>query len=179
MRGAGGITDAINSLLGSAGVSLPPWAIPAILVVGFMWLFPHIRQNQRTHKARKMIQERTAKGGAQSSEIHTEILSLASGHPVTLVVIADEAHRRGLNALARKALRMLEELGKRPSDIRRLRNLIDGPAPIFPEAEREAILALSSKGLSGLAQKKIDRAKTHWPDMEIWAQLEAQISAEE
>ena len=179
MRGAGGITEAINSLISSAGVSLPPWAIPAVLVFAFLWLLPHIRQNQRTHKARKMIQERTTTGGAQSSEIHSEILSLAGGHPVTLVVIADEAHRRGLNDLARKALRTLERTGKRPADIRRLRNVIDGPAPIFPDAERDAILELASKGLTGLAQKKINRAKMHWPDLAIWTELEAQIMSEE
>ena len=179
MRGAGGITDAINSLLGSAGISLPPWAFPAVLVFGFLWLLPRIRQNQRTHKARKMIQERTAKGGARSSEVHDEILDLANGHPITLVVIADEAHRRGLNDLARKALRSLELTGKRIADIRRLRAQIDGPAPIFPEAEQEAIVSLMDKGLSGLAQKKIDRARVHWPELNVWDELQSQISAEE
>ncbi len=126
-----------------------------------------------------MIQERTAKGGAQSSVIHGEILDLANNHPVTLVVIADEAHRRGLIGLARKALRRLEKTGKRVADIRRLRALIDGPAPIFPVAEEEAILSLIERGLPGLAQKKIDRARVHWPQLAIWQDLESRIGAEE
>ena len=179
MRGVGGITDAINSLLGSAGVSLPPWAFPALLLFGFMWLLPHIRQNQRTHKARKMILERIAKGGAQSEAVHQEILALAGGHPVTMVVIADEAHRRGLPGLSRKALKALEATGKRPADIRRLRTLIEGPSPIFPEAEVEAINDLLAKGLTGLAEKRLERAQRHWPDQKIWGKIQTQINTEE
>ena len=179
MKGAGGITDAINSLFSSAGVTLPPWAFPAVLLFGFIWLLPHIRQNQRTHKARKMIQDRTAKGGAQSNAVHDEILSLANGHPVTLVVIADEAHRRGLVNLSRKALQALSVGGQRRADVRRLTTLIEGPAPIFPDAEREAIASLISKGLIGLAKKRLDKAKRHWPGEMMWTEIEQQIASEE
>ncbi len=179
MSGAGGITDALDSLLASAGLTLPPWLIPAVLMVGFLFLLPHIRQNQRTHKARKMIQERTALGGARSDSVHQEILDLADGNPITFVVIADEAHRRGLTELARKALRALENTGKRPADIRRLRTAIDGPMPIFPDAEKEAIIDLASKGLFGLAEKRLDRAKRHWPNQRMWPELERQIAQEE
>ena len=179
MRGVGGITDAINSLISSAGVTLPPWAFPALLLFGFIWLLPHIRQNQRTHKARKMIQERTAKGGAESTAVHDEILELANGHPVTLVVIADEAHRRGLVNLSRKALQALSLSGKRRADVRRLTALIDGPAPIFPAAEKETIDSLISKGLIGLARKRLDKAKRHWPDETMWVEIEQQMALEE
>ena len=179
MSGAGGITEALDSLLASAGLTLPPWLIPAIFMVGFLFLLPHIRQNQRTHKARKMIQERTALGGARSETVHQEILALANGNPITFVVIADEAHRRGLTELARKALRALEQTGKRHADIRRLRTAIDGPMPIFPEAEREAIINLMSKGLFGLAEKRLERAKRHWPNQKMWVELEQKVAQEE
>ena len=179
MNGVGGITDAIDSLLASAGLTLPPWLLPAILLVAFAFLLPHIRQNQRTHKARKMIHERTALGGARSASVHQEILDLAVGNPITLVVIADEAHRRGLNDLARKALLALEQTGKRHADIRRLRTAIDGPTPIFPDAERDAIVALARKGLVGLAEKRLERARRHWPNHNLWLEVEQYLAAEE
>jgi len=179
MRGVGGLTEALDSLFGSTGIVLPPWAFPALMMVGFLWLLPHIRQNQRTHSARKMIQERVVHGGAQSDLVHDEILSLAHGHPVTFVVIADEAHRRGLLSLARKALTALERTGKRVPDIRRLRALLDGPAPVFQDGEVEAIASLFSKGLTGLARTRLDRAKRHWPNNPIWAEWEEKLNGEE
>ena len=179
MRGVGGLTEALNSVFESIGVVLPPWAIPAILMMGFLWLLPHIRQNQRTHNARKMIQERTAHGGAQSDAIHREILDIAHGHPITLVVIADEAHRRGLTGLARKALMELEQTGKRVSDIRRLRTTLDGAVPVFPDGEEEVIADLISKGLTGLARTRIERAERQWPNNPAWAEWTAKLATEE
>ncbi len=179
MRGVGGVTEALNSVFESIGVVLPPWAFPAVLMVGFLSLLPQIRQNQRTHNARKMIQERATHGGAQSEEVHREILDIAHGHPITFVVIADEAHRRGLTRLARKALVELEQTGKRRADIRRLRSLIDGPVPVFPEGEEEVISDLIAKGLNGLARNRIERAQRHWPHNPAWAKLEAKLASEE
>ena len=126
-----------------------------------------------------MIQERTTLGGARSASVHQEILELALGNPITLVVIADEAHRRGLMDLARKALRALEQTGKRPADIRRLRTAIDGPMPIFPDAERDAILDLAAKGLIGLAEKRLERARRHWPNHHMWSELDEKLAVEE
>jgi hypothetical protein len=179
MRGVGGLTEALNSLFGSTGVVLPPWAFPAIMMMGFLWLLPHIRQNQRTHNARKMIQERTVHGGIQSDGVHQEILNIANGHPITLVVIADEAHRRGILALSRKALSALEQSGKRVADIRRLRTLLNGPAPVFVDGEIEAIESLLSKGLTGLARNRLKRAQRHWPNNPAWGKWDTKISAEE
>jgi len=179
MRGGGGLTEALNSVIESTGLVLPPWAFPAVLMIGFLFLLPHIRQNQRTHNARKMIQERTAHGGAQNDAIHREILDLAQGHPVTLVVIADEAHRRGLPMLARRALSELEGTGKRIPDIRRLRTLLHGPAPVFSDGEEEAIESLLGKGLTGLARNRLERARRHWPDNPVWDDWEARLTAEE
>jgi hypothetical protein len=94
-------------------------------------------------------------------------------------VIADEAHRRGLLTLARKALTALEQTGKRAPDIRRLRSLLDGPAPVFPDGEAEAIASLMSKGLHGLARTRLVRAQRHWPNNPVWAEWTAKLDAEE
>ena len=126
-----------------------------------------------------MIQERTARGGAQDESIHREILEVAQGHPVTLVVIADEAHRRGLAVLAKRALSALEQTGKRVADVRRLRTLLHGPAPIFPDAEEEAIESLLTKGLTGLARERLARARRHWPNNPAWQKWDEALTREE
>ena len=129
MRGFGGLTEAIDSLLASVGVTLPPWAFPALLVAAFVALFPHIRQNQRTNKVRIKIRECSESGGSNDSQFHQELFELAHGHAVNLNVIATEAHKYGLLDIAKRALRELQASGGRASDIHRLHLLLYGPPP--------------------------------------------------
>ncbi len=179
MRGLGGITDAINSLLGSAGIEVQPWFFPAILLLGFSALVPHIRQNQRTQQAREKIREVAEDGGAANDQLHEQILTLAHGHPTTLLVITTEAQKRGLLVLAKRAFTLLEQTGKHRPDVRRLRNLLMGPPPLHPEAENAAIEKLLDQGLIGMARTRLDRARTNWPHHPDWDQWEAKLSVEE
>ena len=95
MRGFGGLTEAVDALLGSFGVSVQPWFFPALLAACFVLLFPQIRQNQRTQKARESIRRAADDGGANSEAFQEEMFALANGHPTTLLVICTEAQKRG------------------------------------------------------------------------------------
>ena len=155
MRGFGGLTEAIDSLLASVGVSLPPWAFPALLVAGFVALFPHIRQNQRTNKARIKIRECSESGGGNDPHFQQELFDLAHGHTVTLNVIATEAHKYGLLDIAKRALRELQASGGRASDIHRLHRLLHGPPPVHT---RQSALRLQTP-----AEHGPDRADARHP----------------
>jgi len=179
MRGFGGLTEAIDAMLGSAGLSLPPWAFPALLVVGFVFMLPHIRQNQRTDRARKLIRERSETGGAATDAFHHELLEIAAGHPVTLLVIAHEAHKYGQIPMAKKALKELEASGRYRTETHRLRTLLFGPPPVHPEAEYAAIEKLVDQELWGLAANRIRRAQQHWPHEPRLARWLEQMPTEE
>ena len=179
MRGFGGMTEALDSLIGSTGFQIEPWTVPAVLFIAFLFLLPQIKQNQRTNLARQRIRELAHQGGANSNEEHLELLKLSKNHPVTLVVIADESHRRGMLALTRKATSALEQTGKRIADVKRLRLLLNGPAPTHPEGEIAAIEALHKQGLIPLAQNRLKRAQEHWPSNPDLEALSAQLASEE
>ena len=179
MRGFGGLTEAIDSLLASVGVSLPPWAFPALLVAGFVALFPHIRQNQRTNKARIKIRECSESGGGNDPHFQQELFDLAHGHTVTLNVIATEAHKYGLLDIAKRALRELQASGGRASDIHRLHRLLHGPPPVHPEAEYAVIENLMAQGLNASAVARTHSAQQHWPNDPQLKRYAATLAAEE
>ena len=179
MRGFGGITDAINSLLATAGISLQPWAFPLLLALGFVALFPHIRQNQRTQQAREAIRKGVEDGGASSEAFQDRVIGLANGHATTLLVIASEAQKRGVKALALRALRLLEQTGKYRLDARKLRTEILGPPPAHPEAELAALEKLIAQGMHETAVARLERAKSFWPDDPRWTEWALKVEAEE
>ena len=179
MRGFGGLTEAIDSLMGSLGLTVQPWFFPLLLGVGFLLLLPQIRQNQRTQRAREAIRQATASGGAASADLHDTVFGLASGHPTTLLVICTEAHSRGLLKLAAAALQRLEATKKYRVEALSLRQKLAGPPPLHPEAEAAALEALLDQGLYGLARNRLDRARRDWPDHPKWDFLASQIPTEE
>ena len=179
MRGLGGITDALDSLLASAGISVEPWFFPLILLCVFASLVPHIRQNQRTQRARIAIREAVENGGAGTDAFQNQIIELANGHPTTLLVITTEAQKRGLNGLAKRALRMLEHTGKHRNDSRKLRVELDGPPPLHPEAEKAAIEQLIDQRLFPAAKARLQKAQSNWPNNSEWSLWEERIRTEE
>ena len=179
MRGFGGITDALNSLLGTAGISLQPWVFPLIFAMAFLALFPHIRQNQRTQEARETIRKAAEDGGANSTEFQDRVIALAHGHATTLLVIASEAHKRGVKTLALRALHLLDETGKYRVDARKLRMNLLGPPPVHPEAEMAAIENLIDQGLYISAKERLERAKRFWPKASQWSEWEQRLREEE
>ena len=179
MRGFGGLTEAIDSVLGSFGVSLPPWAFPALLVVGFVALFPHIRQNQRTNKARIKIRECSESGGSTDPQFQQSLFELAHDHPITLNVIATEAHKYGLLDIAKRALRELQAAGGSPSDVHRLHRLLYGPPPVHPEAEYAVIENLIAQGLHATATSRTRSAQQHWPNDPHLQRYADKLAAEE
>lgn len=179
MRGFGGLTDALDSLLASAGVSLPPWAVPAVFVALFIALLPHIRQNQRTSRVRVLLRERSELGGTGSEEFHRELFELANGHTATLNVLANEAQKYGFLDLAKKALTALAAAGGHPSDLHRLHRSLYGTPPVHPESEYAAIESLLAQGLTALAEKRIETASHHWPGDQRLLELRLKATKEE
>jgi len=179
MRGLGGITDALDSLLATAGIAVEPWFFPLILMVVFAALVPHIRQNQRTQRARIAIREGVENGGAGTDAFQKHIIELANGHATTLLVITTEAQKRGLKGLARKSLRLLEQTGKHRNDARKIRVELEGRPPLHPEAENAAIEELVEQGLFRAAKARLEKAQLNWPNHSDWEFWEEKIKTEE
>lgn len=174
MRGFGGLTEALDALLGSLGVSVQPWFFPLLLAAGFVLLFPQIRQNQRTQKARESIRRAADDGGANTESFQNDLFALANDHPTTLLVICTEAQKRGLLKLARAALKRLEATRKYRTEVVRLRQQLAGPPRVHPEAEIAAIETLYEQGLTDMARTRLERAQRDWPgraEWDTWAKI--------
>ena len=175
MRGQGGMTEALDALLGGFGLELPPWLLPALIGIAFLFLLPHIRQNHRTSQARKAIRAFANDGDPDPDGARAKILSMAGPQPLGLIGVADEAIRRGLVQLARDATDRLEETGKRRTDLLRLRAALDGPIPAHLEGELAAIENFIDHALYGAAKERIQRSRNYWPSSAALDALEQRI----
>jgi len=164
MRGLSGLTETLSQLFEQAGIALPPWAFPAAAGLAFIALVPWIRQNHRTHQARKLIHEAGSESASDRAALRAAALALVERHPVGLVSIADEALRRGMLDLARQALERLKAHGKPTHEIIRLQTAIDGPPPAHLYSEIQVIEQLLSNGMTQAAENRIARAQKFWPD---------------
>ena len=159
----GGITDAIEQLLAAAGLELSGWMAPAMVCLGFMALLPWIRSNHRSQRIRTLIRRISSEERTDREQLRTEVLAIAAGHPDNLVVLTEEAHRRGMHNLAQDALARLTQTGIKPHRLQRLRQTIDGRGPPHIEGERAAIENLNSQGMTQAARLRVQRALHLWP----------------
>ena len=159
----GRLKSLLEQLLGNLGVELPPWAIPACLLLLFVLLFPLIRRSHRSGKARKILARARYAPAAQRLQMERQVLEMVGQDPVGLMVVAEEALRRGRSALAHEATERLRATGKRPADLQKLlRQLDTGPHTTLPE-EILAIQNLRREGLTERARERWERAVTRWP----------------
>jgi hypothetical protein len=164
MGRSGGITETLSQFLEQAGITLPPWVIPAIIVLLFIPVLPMIRRNSRVHRARVIVQRIASEEDADRALLKQEAIALVAHHPIGLVSLADEAIRRGIRDLARMALESLKVHGRPVSHIHRLHAELHGPPPAHLEGELAAIELLLDNGVVNAAQERLERAQLRWPD---------------
>ncbi|MED5374038.1 MAG: hypothetical protein VX899_23675 [Myxococcota bacterium] len=157
------LTDLLNTVLGVLGVQLPDWGGSVLLVVILIALGPFFYRNSRTKKARKLLQRVSMESGEERLAGEQEILHTVSGHPFGLVVVVEEAHKRGMGRLARRALEALDATGKQRSELKRLQRLL-GPRPTSPTQEAIAIERLHQQGLTVQAEARLQDALARFPE---------------
>src|SRR5438045_232700 len=109
----GAFVKTLQDLFGVLG--LPVWVAPVVIVVAVVLLFPQIRRNQSTARARRVLTAAFATGSsAERERLETEAAALVSGNADGLASLADIAIQRGRYALARRLVDELTALGTRP-----------------------------------------------------------------
>jgi len=173
-----GILEAFASLLGAFGLQLQPWMAPAFLLLVAAALFPMIRRNHRTGRARKLMRQLTYVDAQERWTLERQVLSLVRGDADGLIAVADEALRSGRHSLARAAVDDLRATGRRRQHLRRLEGqLAPASAPTVAE-ERLAIRNLLAAGMNAEARARAQRARKRWP-AEDWSESAADDPAKD
>jgi hypothetical protein len=162
------ILDLVSTLLRALGVHTEPWVLPAVGFAVVLVLSPFALVNQRTARARRVLQRAAQAGGAERERLEREAMAEVAGRPDGLIVIAEDALKAGRGALAREAVAQLRATGKRPSDLRRLERELDGPAQAAgPKTPLEAALKverLLAAGMREPAREALEAARRKWPE---------------
>ncbi len=170
MGGMGGMTEAVGQLLAAAGITLPPWAVPAFALALMVLLLPRLLRNMRTGQARKLLGRSRVAEGAEREAIEAQALALVAGHGPGLLGVAEEALRINRKPLARAAIAQLAQLPdlgpglKR--ELRRLHAALqDDPLAKAPTPEAVVILVeqLVENGMVAEAERKLAHARKRWP----------------
>jgi len=170
MRGMGGITDAIGTMLSLLGIELAPWMAPAFIGLVFVALSPWVIQNMQTSRARAILKESRVLDGEARDAMEQKALAAVAGKPHGLVAMVEEAHRMRRNGLARRALVELKALTGPTSEVARLARLTDPePLPGSPAQLGLMVEKLRSAGLHEKADRRLQRGLTRWPG-DAWLQ---------
>lgn len=164
MSGAGGITQAITSLLLAVGIELPPWGMPAVALAIMVLLLPLLLKNMKTSRARKLLKRASLEGAQRREEMEREALSLVADNPTGRLALADECIRRGRYALAQELLSHLPTTPKLHRERRRLMQQMAPREPATAEGAAAAIEHLLEEGLHAEAQRRLQVARRRWPE---------------
>ncbi len=156
------VTGMLDTLFQLIGVQLPSWGGTVFLLCILALLGPFFYRNSRTKKARKKLQALSSQGGQIRLDGEAEVLELVRGHPFGLVVVVEEAHKRGMRRLADQALEELERTGKHRDQYRRLARE-HGEKPTTAAAEAIAVERLRETGLDARAQLRLEKALVKFP----------------
>lgn len=169
------VTQTIEGLVGAMGLQLEPWMGPLFAVCVALLILPAWRKNFRTKQARKRLQDAGLASGEQRRALEDEALELVAGNPFGLIVVAEEAHKRGRFGLARRALRALAQTGKKRDELRRLRRLLDDEKPVTAQGEALAIEKMLDAGMEERARERFESALARYPESEALAELRARL----
>ena len=175
----GGLSTLVRSLVEILGGVLPHWVILVLAGVGMVIVLPFYLKGHRRSLARRRISAMHGLSQPEAERLEAEAFSLVGRDPDGLVVVVEEAQRRGREAVARRALERLAATGRRPAEVVRLRRILEGPGPRLPEEEALAVDRLLQAGLTQAARQRLDRARARWPDLPEWDDLATRLASPE
>ena len=170
-----GMKEALDALLASVGVSLPPWVAPVVALAIFSLLFPAMRRNHHTGLARKRIQAAGHERHEERQRLQAEALALVGAHPMGLVAVAEEALRREQRKLAREAVARRRATGRKRRELKKLESELDGRGAATSEAEALAIERLLRQEGPEAARARLLAARQRWPRAEALREVAAQL----
>ncbi len=172
-----GLKETLTSILAAMGVELPPWLAPLIMLALAAMAFPWFRKNERTKRARRMIQASADLPFEERAVRQTEALDLVTGHAYGLLAVAEEASKRGMRTTALEALARLQAIRKAPlMDLRKLEKKLLGPAPTTLEGAIDQIQESRNEGRFAEAKHHLRRARRRWPSAQPLMDLDVERS---
>ncbi len=166
----------IRMAFDAVGIEPRPWMAVMAFLIGGVLLYPSLRDNARTARARKLLptlielepDERTARAET--------IIELVEGNAQGLVSIADKALEHGHRPIAVRAYESLRQTKGAPrADLVRLDEALFGAAPRHPEAEAAAVERLVEAGALLRAEQRMRRARAWFPQDPALAALDQQL----
>jgi hypothetical protein len=158
-----GLRNLLDTFFAYEGWTLPPWAMPAVVVALVIALWPLIRKNNATGDARKRFLAAGRETGAERARLEGEAFALVADNPVGLVVLAEEALKAGRTELATRAIDALRATKKRPDDVARLTRLLEGPQPANATDAAMKIERMLAQGMRDEARARWEKWRRRWP----------------
>lgn len=144
-------------------MGLPHW-MGAGAVFGVVLLaLPWILRNRRTDIARRALRASDKLKGEERVAAERKALATVAGHPMGLLVVAEEAHKLGRDTLARDAIHQLRATGKLVAELRTIERAVDGPMPATIDEAVLTIERLIEAGMRDVAAEKLARYQARWP----------------
>jgi hypothetical protein len=175
VRGLGGIADALDRVLQILGVELAAWMAPTVIGLGCLLMIPWIRSNQRSQRVRNLLRRIASEERMDREQMRAKAFEVVGDDVDALILLADEANRRGLQSLALEATTRLAEVGGRPQEVRRLQAQLRDRPPVHIEGERAAIESLMAEQMWAAAKIRLNSARDRWPSDTHLTELERTI----
>lgn len=144
-------------------MGLPPWAGAAAVFAVLLLALPWILRNRRTDLARRALRASDKLKGDERVAAERKALTMVAGHPMGLLVVAEEAHKLGRDGLARDAIAQLRATGKLVAELRTIERAVEGPMPATVDEAVLTIERLIDAGMRDVAAEKLARFQTRWP----------------
>lgn len=144
-------------------MGLPHWMGVGAVFGVILAALPWILRNRNTDLARRMLRASVTLKGDQRAEAERQVLAKVGGHPMGLLVVAEEAHKLGRDDLARAALRQLRATGKLVAEHRAIERSIEGPMPATVDEAVLTVERLITAGMRDVAAEKLARFQARWP----------------
>lgn len=135
MNGLSALVNLVVELVGSTGVSVPAWAVPAAVVGLTILLLPARMRSERANRARRLLTRAAAASSvAERDRLEAEALTEVGPDVHGLLTVAGWAVERGRYPLARQVLER-PELAGHPER----RKLLAGMEPKAPPSADELL----------------------------------------
>lgn len=173
-----GIADIFRGVADMVGLGGYWWGPGAVAVVVVGGLSPLILKNQRTSRARRLLQRAYATTDPKERDaLEAEALGEVAGNAVGLVIVGDIALQRGRLETVREVAKQLRATGKEVHELRRLERALEGDNPRTIDDAVIRIERAIRLGMVGEAHERWAWAHAKWPEDEEIAALETKLPA--
>jgi hypothetical protein len=157
----GGVGDLVRLLTWL----MPPWALAALAVVGFLLALPGLRHGMRVRQLKGAVRRLEHLAPGERAQRERQALELAGADPHLLALLARHARKRTMPALYQEALRRLATDPANQRLAAQVRNEVarEQPGRIDPALAAVKVEQLLDAGLREAAREHLSAALAQHP----------------